>query len=264
MTQLRIFSFGGGVQSTAALVLAARGEIDFKTFIFANVGADSEHPATLAYIAEHSRPYAERHGIELVEVHRYTRDGAPETLYGRLTKPGSRSLPIPVRMNDTGAPGTRSCTADFKIRLIAKELRSRGATKLRPGVCGLGISLDEFQRARSDSGFNYQTLEYPLITLRLTRTDCVRIIQDAGLPVPPKSSCWFCPFHRLEVWQKMHDKEPALFAQAVALEELLNERRARLGRDPIWLTARRRPLNQAIQGYQSEMDDNCESGYCHT
>ena len=29
---LRFFSYGGGVQSTAALVLAARGEIDFPTF----------------------------------------------------------------------------------------------------------------------------------------------------------------------------------------------------------------------------------------
>lgn len=44
MSQLRVFSFGGGVQSTAALVLAAQGEIDFTAFIFANVGADSEHP----------------------------------------------------------------------------------------------------------------------------------------------------------------------------------------------------------------------------
>lgn len=28
MTQLRVFSYGGGVQSTAALVLAAQGKID--------------------------------------------------------------------------------------------------------------------------------------------------------------------------------------------------------------------------------------------
>lgn len=263
---LRVFSFGGGVQSTAALVLAARGEIDFPTFVFANVGHDSEHPATLAYIAEHSAPYAARHGIDLVEVQRVKRTGEIETLYGRLMKPDSRSLPIPVRMNDTGAPGTRSCTADFKIKLIAKWQKQHGARPDAQAVAGLGISLDEFQRAHSDSGIAWQVLEYPLIDLRLNRNDCVRIIQEAGLPVPPKSSCWFCPFHRMDVWQRMHDDDPALFAQAVALEQTLNARRAKLGRDPVWLTRALRPLDQAIQGVQSGMvfDDNCEGGYCHT
>ena len=43
---LRTFSFGGGWQTTAALVLAARAELDFRTFLFANVGEDSERPAT--------------------------------------------------------------------------------------------------------------------------------------------------------------------------------------------------------------------------
>ena len=43
---LRVFSYGGGVQSTAALVLASQHKIDFKTFLFCNVGDDSENPAT--------------------------------------------------------------------------------------------------------------------------------------------------------------------------------------------------------------------------
>jgi hypothetical protein len=50
---IRAFSYGGW-QSTAALVLAAQGHIDFRTFLFANVGDDSEHPATLAYIRDHA------------------------------------------------------------------------------------------------------------------------------------------------------------------------------------------------------------------
>lgn len=35
---MRLISLGGGVQSTALVVLAARGEIDFPIAIFANVG----------------------------------------------------------------------------------------------------------------------------------------------------------------------------------------------------------------------------------
>ncbi len=62
----------------------------------------------------------------------------------------------------------------------------------------------------------------------------------------------------------MKDDEPVVFDQAVALEAMLNERRAKLGRDPVWLSSRLIPLDRAISGNQSEMDINCESGYCHT
>jgi len=265
---LRVVSYGGGVQSTALLVLAAQRKIDFKTFLFANVGDDSEDPLTLDYLWEHAGPYAERNGIRLEELRRKRRDGTLETLYGRLTKEGSRSIPIPMRTNDLGAPGTRSCTADFKIRLIAKWHREHGATADDPAVCGLGISLDEFQRARSDSGFDYQTLEYPLIALRLTRQDCRNIIAGAGLPIPPKSSCWFCPFHSLATWQKQREERPDLFAKSVALEALLNQRRAMLGKDPMWLTRKLVPLDQATSPHRQlpmftdDAEDACESGYC--
>src|SRR5205823_7822141 len=124
---LRVISYGGGVQSTALLVLAAQRRVDFDVFLFANVGDDSEDPATLAYIEQHAKPYAAAHGVRLVELRRTRRDGSTETLHGRLTKPGSRSLPIPVRMS-SGAPGTRSCTAGFKIRVIRRSLKVRGAS----------------------------------------------------------------------------------------------------------------------------------------
>lgn len=139
---LRAFSSGGGVQSTAALVLSAERKIDFPVHLFSNVGDDSEHPDTLVYVREHLMPYAERHGIEYHELHRRTRAGEVETLYGRLVKEGSRSLPIPVRMSN-GAPGTRSCTMDFKLRVIAKWHKEHGATEADPSVTGIGFSTDE-------------------------------------------------------------------------------------------------------------------------
>lgn len=46
-----IFSTGGGVQSTACLVLAAQGKIPYRTFVFANVGDKAESPATLTSAA---------------------------------------------------------------------------------------------------------------------------------------------------------------------------------------------------------------------
>jgi len=140
-TTLRAIAYGGGVQSTCLLVLAAQRRIDFEVFLFANVGDDSEDPATLDYLRRYAMPYAAAHGIQLHELHRVRRDGSVETLYGRLTRPGSRSLPIPVRMSG-GAPGTRACTADFKVRLLGRWLKQHGATAATPATIGIGISLD--------------------------------------------------------------------------------------------------------------------------
>jgi hypothetical protein len=264
---LTVFSFGGGWQSMAALVLAARGELPFTVFLFANVGDDSEHPATLRYLHQYAAPYAEEHGITLHQLARIRRDGSTETLYGRLTKPGSRSLPIPVRMSN-GAPGTRSCTADFKIRVIGRWLKAHGATADNPATVGIGISLDEIQRANNRRSEPYERIVYPLLDLGIRRADCPRIIRSAGLPVPPKSSCWFCPFHRLTTWADMRRTDPALFTRACQLETLLNQRRTDLGKDPVYLTRYATPLADAVSTDDvlplDLGDGTCDSGWCFT
>ncbi|MFK0146923.1 phosphoadenosine phosphosulfate reductase [Streptomyces griseus] len=269
-TPIRSVSYGGGVQSTALLVLAAQGRIDFRTFLMANVGDDSEHPRTLRYLEEHARPFAAEHGIELAVLDRVmVRSGETRTLYGQLTKEGSRSLAIPVRMSN-GAPGTRSCTADFKIKVIGRELKRRGATKQGPATIGIGISLDEIHRANNRRCEPHEEIVYPLLELGLRRIDCARIIREAGLPVPPKSSCWFCPFHRPETWHDMRRNEPALFEKSCQLEELLNKRRDTLGKDHVYLTRFGRPLRQAIPdgvdvlpGFE-DSDGLYDSGWCMT
>lgn len=256
---MRTFSYGGGVQSTAALVLAVQKKIDFSIFLFANVGADSENPATLEYINQYAIPFALANDINLHTLERKRKDGTTETLYQRLTKPGSRSLPIPVRMSN-GAPGTRSCTADFKIRVIAKWQKERGATLNQPAITGIGISVDEWERARTDSGIPHQTLEYPLLDLNLSRQDCINIITKAGLPLPPKSSCYFCPFHSLEEWRKIKKEQPDLFDKAVELEILLNQRRETLGKDAIRFHRSLKPLSHIVNDHQlSLFDDSSES-----
>ena len=267
---MRTFSFGAGVQSTAVLVLQAQGRLPepYDAFLFANVGEDSEHPDTLRYYREIHVPYAKKHGIPLHELRRIKRDGTEETLMGRLTKEGSRSLPIPIRMSN-GAPGTRSCTADFKIRVIRKWQRQHGSSRENPAVCGLGISMDEIQRARTDSGFDDQTLEYPLLDHKppLRRIDCYKIIEEAGLPKPPRSACYFCPFHSMDAWRTLKRETPDLFAKSVDLEHLLNKRRAMLGKDKVWLTRHARPLDQVVDD-QLVLDldgpDGCDTGSCFT
>lgn len=267
---LRTFSYGGGVQSTAALVLAAQGRIDFPTFLFSNVGDDSEHPDTLRYVNEIAKPFAAANSIELIELRHIRRDGEEETLYRKLTRPHSRSTGIPIYLEGSGAPGRRSCTSDFKIRRIGKWLRQNGATADNPAIVGLGISMDEWQRAHRGEDAPYERRTYPLLDLRLTRQDCMNIISRAGLPVPPKSSCWFCPFHRLSTWHELKRKHSDLFAKAIDLERQLSDRSAtKDGRGAVFLTRKMRPIDTVIGDQAYMFDDEhedgmCESGFCMT
>ena len=50
MATIKVFSFGGGVQSVAVLALAARGAVEYDAFVFANVAIDSESPHTIEYL----------------------------------------------------------------------------------------------------------------------------------------------------------------------------------------------------------------------
>jgi hypothetical protein len=298
MTALRTVSYGGGVQSTALLVLAAQKRIDFNVFLFANVGDDSEHPATLRFVREVAVPYAAAHGIELHELRR------ANTLYGKLTKEGSQSTSIPFRSRKDGPPMSRSCTAEFKIRVIGKWLREHGATAgrmcdahrvdalsdervgvrsldvaepvgdcslgcVQPNIAtvGIGISVDEIHRANTNNREPYERIVYPLLDLGIRRADCQRIISDAGLEVPPKSSCYFCPHHTFGAWADMRRREPDLFAKAADLEAHLNDRNVAAGKGAVFISNAGIPLRDAISQETPMFDlegDGCESGWCMT
>jgi hypothetical protein len=264
---IRSISYGGGVQSSALVVLATQGRIDFQLALFSNVGDKSEHPATLSYVRDVMTPWAAERGVEVVELRRTKRDGSTEDLWDRLMKEGSRSLPIPVRMSN-GAPGTRSCTADFKIAVIGKELKRRGASKDNIATVAIGISTDEIQRVNNGRESAYERIEYPLIDMRLDRSACAQIISGAGLPVPPKSACFFCPFHRTQTWAEMRRDEPGLFAKSVELERTLNARRDMRGKDHVWLTRFNKPLDEAVIEAQTPLfhdgPEGCDEGYCWT
>lgn len=269
MSAVRAFSFGGGQQSMAVLILAAQGKVDFPLFLFANVGDDSEHPDTLTYYRKYAQPYAAKHGIELVELrHIMKRTGRERTLLQHLQIPDSRSIDIPVRMAN-GAPGNRKCTGDFKIKVIGDELARRGATQEHPATVGVGISLDEIHRANENRRLPHERKVFPLLELGLRRTDCQRIIRAAGLPVPVKSACYFCPFKRPEEWQEQRRSEPVLFAKSCDIERQLIDRRRRLGKDPVYFTRFGRPLAEAIpEGVDvlpgSDDYDGCDEGVCFT
>jgi len=263
-----IFSFGGGVQSVAAMVLAAQGKIPYDTFVFSNVGHDSENPSTLEYIEQIVAPYMQQHKLRFEVVQRLNKAQQPVTLYEYNMNPNNRSVTIPAHLKD-GGPGQRSCTSDWKVRVIDKWIKTHCTGLV---YVGLGISVDEFTRMKKlkpvalRKAGPLKSTRYPLIDLRLTRDACIRIIQAEGLPIPEKSSCWFCPFHSAKAWLDLSVQQPDLFAKAVDLEEHINAKRELKGKDQLRLHTSWKPLSQVVSGDQMAMfpeeDDNCEGGYC--
>lgn len=268
---ISVFSFGGGVQSTAVAVLAARGELRVDAFVFANVGEDSENPDTLRYISDVMRPYIQQHALTFVEVRR-----PGPTLRQVVADPARRSVVIPAyRFTDRRSVQRRNCTQDWKIAPVSRWLAAQCADQhVR---VGMGISTDEFHRVRDRHwhdtdgrrklGF-WRQRWYPLIELNLSRQDCIAIIEREGLPVPPKSSCYFCPFMRRAEWVSLRAEKPDLFEKAVEIEESLNNKRLggifRLHPTPTW-----QPLgewvsaNTTISLFDDE-DKPCDVGVCFT
>lgn len=255
------------MQSTACLVLAAQKKIPYRTFIFANVGDKAENPQTLKYIANILRPFAETHDIQWIEICK------PETtecsdLFDELYRP-TKGIRIPVHLPGSG-PINRDCTSGWKIRPIAKWIKANA-----PGcILGKGISTDEPHRATPSRENDGYTSAYPLIELGISRNDCLKIAAEAGLPQPPKSSCWFCPYKTTEQWTTMRRNDPDLFEKAIFLEKHLQDKRESAGKDSCYLSSigarRGRSLGDVIPDQLGlfpewiDEQDGCESGYCMT
>jgi len=266
---MKVFSFGGGVQSMAVMILSAQKQLAYTDFVFANVGDDSENPQSLAYIRDVAHPYALAHGLRIHHVRREKKDGTHVSILQDAMADNS-SISIPVFLAN-GGPASRNCTSKWKVAVIEKWMRKHaGATKEHRAALGVGISADESHRMRSDDPEKepYVYKEYPLVDLRMTRAACQKIIFDSGLPLTPKSSCFFCPYKRKSEWIKLRSEHPDLFSIAESLEHRLNEKRTASGKDAVYLTATNLPLSQAIAGVTENLFEAdplfCESGYCMT
>jgi 3'-phosphoadenosine 5'-phosphosulfate sulfotransferase (PAPS reductase)/FAD synthetase len=264
---IRAVSYGGGVQSTALLVLAASSRIDFPLFLFANTGDDSENPETLRYVSDIAVPFAQDHGVELAQLRRIMRDGTTRTLLEEV-RGQDTSIPIPARMGD-GGYGRKRCTDRFKIAVVRRELRRRGATADDPATVAIGISTDEIERAGAGAGPDPQDptrlRAYPLLDLGISRRECRRIIADAGLPVPPKSACVFCPLHDRETWRRIRREEPEQWETVQEVDRIIRDRAIRLGRGSMGLASSRIPIDLAVDDQMTLFDgDGCESGWCMT
>lgn len=203
---ITMVAYGGGVNSTAMLAgLFARKEKP-NYILFADTGG--ERPETYSHISivskwllSHKWP-----GITVVmgnitlEQDCLNRNALPSLAYGFKT-----------------------CSQRFKARPQDKYIKAQDEVKklLLSGERVkklIGFDAGESRRAKPYSDKTY-IVNYPLIDWGWDRDRCILEIKSSGLPVPPKSSCFFCPATKSSQIRSLSATNPDLIARAIEMEK---------------------------------------------
>jgi hypothetical protein len=241
-----VAAYGLGVDSTAMLIEFASRGIRPDLILFADTGG--EKPETYEYLNV-IQPFLAHVGFPAVITVRYKPKRAVyDTLEGQCLHTGT--LP-------SLAYGGKSCALKYKrspqdqyilahfppadvIRNGRRVVRAIGfdASEERRTyahvVKAIGIDAGEEHRmtwarsAASDDGKrlsrdawldrNYFAYWYPLMEWGYDREKCKQIIVAAGLPVPVKSACFFCPACKKPEILWLQEHHPALLQRALAIE----------------------------------------------
>ena len=192
-------SLGGGVNSTALLLLLKKQNIEFET-IFVN--HETDLPETYKYIE-----YLKKKGFKITEIK--PNYGGYSSLYEYCKF--RKFLPSIY---------LRWCTYRFKLQPIWNFVE-------KPCIMFIGISYDEKRRTltKEQYGKKYKkargiTPKYPLVERHLTRNDCIKIIKKAKLKIPIKSGCWICPYQSPKNLKELYIKHRDLFEKLMELEKI--------------------------------------------
>jgi PP-loop superfamily ATP-utilizing enzyme len=236
-----VISYGGGVQSTALVILAMRQQWPVDEIVHVDLLA-AESPSTREYVKYFHNWLRDEYGREITFIER--------DLYGdMLANPAF--TPVPWLGKRERFMLRRQCTREYKVAPVQRYLTQKylhGRIQLM-----LGISADEWHRMRQSSHSRIDHV-YPLIDLMITRTQCLEIIQGAGLDIPSKSSCWFCPFRSQRSQRELVKQYPHLAGMARELEQRINSTRVERGKPEI----------AVIRSYDFGQQDFCEEGFCDT
>lgn len=242
------WSFGGGVQSAAIAVLVREGVLPNPDLA---VIADTsrERQATWDYLRDVIQPYLSPIGLE-IEI-------APHSLANVDLYAKNGNMLIPA-YTETGRLPT-FCSGEWKRDACERWLRSKG---VKTCTLWLGFSLDERHRCKKAHRPWCQPA-WPLIDKGITRTACLRLVEAAGLPRPPKSRCWCCPHQNAEEWADVA-ADPDEWAKAVALDDAIREADERGG---LFLHSSRVPLSMAdltVPVEDAGLFRHCQDAGCWT
>ncbi len=239
--QIRILSFGGGVQTTYLLL---RFPERYDYVIFADISkGDHEHgekPKTYFLIENLIKPFCKEKGIEFITV----------TAKKSLWQYCEDEKLIPVTF-------PRWCTDKFKIRPIHKFIRNQlKATAKNPVFQDIGFSYDEALRSKVGDRVKYVKTDYPLIDLKITREQCIKFLKENYPEFQiEKSGCWFCVFAKKKEFQELKLNNPDKWNELVNLEKN--------GSKFPKITLKGKPLEKFI-GDNKTLDEfqSCSEGYC--
>jgi hypothetical protein len=231
-----VVACGVGRDSTAMLVGLRERQIRPEAILFADVG--SEKQGTYAFIP-HLRAWLARVEFPPLTIVRYRPVRAPySTLEGNML--ANATLP--------GATFNRgSCTLKFKVEPQNRHCRSLETCK-RAWARGekviklIGFEACEGYRQEraadrahagrgSPEGTRYEW-QYPLMEWGWNLDRCKQAIADAGMPIPPKSACFFCPNQRPEEVAELSEDERARIVRMELRAEPYNQKVYGLWRKP--------------------------------
>lgn len=218
---MRILSLGAGVQSTTLALMSARGDLPrLDCAVFADTGWEPQAVYRHLDWLEAQLPFP---------VHRTARPGSDlgQHAIDIATSPVTRTASPPWFTDEPRGMLPRQCSKEYKTRVVGQKVRELlGLAKGERGPKGkvveqwLGISRDEMQRMK-DAEQPFATNIFPLVDLGMTRRDCKQWLRDRQYPMPPKSSCIFCPYRGDDQWRDMRDNAPADWEKAVQLDEAI-------------------------------------------
>lgn len=247
----QIWSSGGGVQSTAIAALIVAGKLP-KPDLAVIADTERELSTTWAYMEAVTIPALKNVGVQL---HRVKKSKyASVDLYGGADK---KSLLIPAFTTHSGDIGKLPgfCSGEWKLRVVQRWANAEHGVEA--ATMWMGISTDEMGRASLPSGKWWK--RYPLIELNMSRADCFRVVEEAGWPEPPRSSCWMCPNHREDEWLWQSVAAPQDHRKAVVFDLEMRKK------DPhAWLHPSAQPLGEVKFDVANEVmfGKGCQTGLC--
>lgn len=207
----RFLSWGGGVQSTTLAVMAALGDIPpVDAIIHSDTGF--ERTKTLETISWYT-DWLESRGQKVII-----------TRSNENIRENNAHMHMPL-WSESGGPLRRQCTSVFKLIPLKRAMRVHAGyseskhphPKKSEFTVLLGISWDETERMNK-SRIGYMVNVWPLISRRMTRTDCKEYLEFHGLPVPVKSSCIACPYRDATTWIEMKTEKTNDYQEAVEFD----------------------------------------------
>lgn len=211
-----VVAYGGGVDSTAMLIWMHQNQIPVDLILFADTGCEQPHtyeylPIMNGWLTAHGMP-------EIIVVEYVDRNGDRLTLEQECLRSGT----LPAL-----AYGHKKCSLKHKIEPQEKfcnnyqpcrDVWARGEKVVKY------IGYDAGEGRRRDHAIVYDMQdqkyrkEYPLIDCGWGREECVAAIKQEGLPVPGKSSCFFCPAMKRQEIRTLYHRHRDLFDRAIAIE----------------------------------------------